>query len=230
MGKLVDHSSLSATLDAANEMRFQGMPLTGSQTRELLSWLDGRCGKPGSYEGMPAPTESDFAAGIRTFTGETVTTGAGIAHLLGEEACRLLCLLARDADEARTVHEKASRGMVARLTAGTADNGIYCCGKCSVALWRHVAAGGFPQLQPSRFLRNAVRALSRERDDKNGWGGRFPFWYTVLALAEMDFVEARAELRHATPRLERALLRPQKGVYAERRMTISKMALTRLGQ
>ena len=41
------------------------------------------------------------------------------------------------------------------------------------------------------------------RDGDQQWR-RFPFWYTVLALSEMDNAEARTELKYAATVLERA--------------------------
>jgi hypothetical protein len=55
------------------------------------------------------------------------------------------------------------------------------------------------------------------RDGKQEWR-RFPFWYTVLTLSEMDSVEAKSELKYAAPALERVAGRPvPSAVYARRR-------------
>jgi hypothetical protein len=70
--------------------------------------------------------------------------------------------------------------------------------------------------------------LPSVRDSKRGWRA-FPFWYTVLALSEMDFGEATAELKHAAPALERtAGRRVAPTVYARRRRDLAVRALTRL--
>ena len=48
------------------------------------------------------------------------------------------------------------------------------------------------------------------------------FWYTVLALSEMDNVEARAELKYATPELTRVANRSVSStVYAGRRYQLA---------
>jgi hypothetical protein len=55
------------------------------------------------------------------------------------------------------------------------------------------------------------------RNGNHQWR-RFPFWYTVLALTEMDNAEARAELKYAVPALERAASRAvPSALYARRR-------------
>src|SRR5678816_299998 len=102
-------------------------------------WIASR---PPGYAGMPRPTDHDFCEGIELFTGEIVTSNAGIAHVLGEEACRTLILLGVRTAPVRRTLERATAGILARL--GGNDSGIYCCGRCSAALWRRMAAGGFP--------------------------------------------------------------------------------------
>ena len=78
--------------------------------------------------------------------------------------------------------------------------GLYGCGKCSVGLWRNLLAGGLDRHEER--LRRGGSHLRSVRDGEHHWR-RFPFWYTVLALSEMDSTEARAELKYA-PALERA--------------------------
>ena len=79
--------------------------------------------------------------------------------------------------------------------------GLFCCGKCSVGLWRNLLAGGLDRRE-ERLRRGALH-LRSVRDGTRGWR-RFPFWYTVLAVSEMDSTEARVELKYAAPARERA--------------------------
>jgi hypothetical protein len=66
------------------------------------------------------------------------------------------------------------------------------------------------------------------RDGERGWR-KFPFWYTVLALNEMDSREATAELQYAAPTLERTASRAvPAAVYARRRHTLAARTLNRL--
>ena len=90
---LVKTSSLAATLDAVNEATFFDRLPAKAQRREAARWIAARQGLRGSYAGMFAPTEKDFTGGIRLFTGERIATGAGVGHILGEEACRALWVL-----------------------------------------------------------------------------------------------------------------------------------------
>jgi hypothetical protein len=66
------------------------------------------------------------------------------------------------------------------------------------------------------------------RDGEHGWR-RFPFWYTVLALSEMDNREAKAELKYAAPALERTARRAvPSALYAKRRHELAVRTLKSL--
>ena len=127
---IVNHDSLSLTLDAVNEAFFYQNPLTWLQKEQAAEWIAGRQGKPGSYSSMFAPTEFDLKEGARLFTGERVQSRAATSHILGEEACRALIQLDVSITEVRDALERASLGIMGRLSP---KSGIYCCGKCSAA-------------------------------------------------------------------------------------------------
>ena len=100
--------------------------------------------------------------------------------------------------------EVADEGLLRCLERAAEDPrnsnpGLYCCGKCSVGVWRNLLAGGLDRRE-ERLLRGASH-LRLVRDGDHGWR-KFPFGYTVLALSEMDTVEARTESKYAAPALE----------------------------
>jgi hypothetical protein len=104
--------------------------------------------------------------------------------------------------------------------------GLFCCGKCSVGLWRNLLAGGLDRRE-ERLSRGAAH-LKSMRDGQHQWR-RFPFWYTVLALSEMDNAAAAAELRYAAPELTRVAKRAvPSATYARRRHEVAVRALNRL--
>ena len=81
--------------------------------------------------------------------------------------------------------------------------------------------------QEERLQRGAAHLRSM-RDGKSGWR-RFPFWYTVLALSEMDNREARTELKYAAPELTRVAQRSApSAVYTLRRHQLAVRTLDRL--
>lgn len=230
---IVDDASLSATLDAVNEALFFGRKLSQSERREAAVWIAGRRGLPGAYAGMFAPTEKDFREGATFFTGESIRTGAGAAHILGEEACRALILLGVKPAPVRDALEEATAGMARRFRAewsreqkaGRPWLGRYCCSKCSVALWRHLAAGGLERAE--YHLHAALKGLKPLRTANGRWQ-HYPFWYTLLAVSEIELPAALAELRHAAPACERAVRRiAEEDTFAQRRRALAERCLAR---
>ncbi len=201
---IINQNSLSKTLDVLNEVFFFQQPLTRLQREQVAEWLVSRQGKPGSYAGMFAPTELDFREGAGLFTGEIVQSRAAIAHILGEEACRAIILIDVQFDDVRQTLERASLGMKTRLGP---PSGIYCCGKCTAALWRHLVVGGLNDSQ--RRLTAGLEALKARRDGEGRWR-TFPFYYTLLALNEINSPLAIEEMKYASPVCERYLMRVSK--------------------
>lgn len=220
---VVDLGSLADVLDVVNEAWFQGRTLPKSRKERTARWIAGRQGLPGAYhETMFAPTDSDRNEGVRLFTGERLTTRAGTAHVLGEEACRALILLDAPSAHARDALGRATEGMSAVLRKAAAskrwrDNpGEYCCGTCSVSLWRHMAVGGLPDVDPQRWLSAGLRSLKAHRLGNGRWR-RFPLHYTLLAISEIDLPGALKEMRYAAPVCERHLRRGPKDDEIDRR-------------
>src|SRR5262249_48531643 len=159
--------------------------------------------------------------GVRLFSGERVNS-ASARHILGEEACRVLRQLNVRDRQVQSAIDSADAGLMKCLIRAAANKqnsnpGLYCCGKCTVGLWRHLVAGGLDR-QDER-LRKGVQHLSNVRDGHGGWR-RFPFWYTILLLSELEFPAAGAELRYASPELERTVARSTAAPIALRRKSI----------
>jgi len=224
-------NSLAALVDSIEQKRYFGQKIPAREllaaTREIAS----RQGLPGSYAGMFAPTRLDFRRGIRVFTGEPVRSGAATAHILGEECCRLLLRLDVKDRLVSAALARAEAGMLERLKPPerihARNVGFYCCGICTVSLWRHLAADGLDK--PAPRFRDGLRVLASCRSDNNRWN-RFPFFYTLLALTELDVPEAGKELLWAAPAAERSLktLRGA-GRFPKRRRAVLEQALARAG-
>jgi hypothetical protein len=216
---LIDRTSLSQTVDAINAAHFDGRGLATAERGQAARWIAGRQGLPGAYGGTFAGFPSERSRGIVLFTGERIAS-ASARHILGEEASRALRLLrVRDRGVTRAL-EAADEGMMRRLARAAEDArkrnpGLYCCGKCSVGFWRNLLAGGLDRREER--LQDGVLHLRSVRDGDHGWR-KFPFWYTVLALSEMESGKAKAELKYAAPALERAASRAvPSAIYARRR-------------
>lgn len=220
--KLIHPHSLAATLDAVEEAFFLGRPLAVAQRQQVARWIAGRQGLPGSYAGMFAPGSQDWD-GIAVFTGEMIATRAGVSHILGEEACRALIRLGTTQASVRNRLALATQGMLNRLqpsgVSSRSIRGMYCCGICSVAMWRHLMVGGLSESQ--RRLVAGMKELKVHRDGCGRWR-RFPFWYTLLALSEINLPGARTEMRYAAPHCERYLRRAcHNGKYTQRRRFVA---------
>ena len=227
---LISRTSLSQTVDAINAAHFGGHALTTTERTQVAQWIAARQGLSGSYGGTFAGFPSERSRGIVLFTGERIAS-ASARHILGEEASRALRLLrVRDRDVMRAL-EAADDGLMRCLARAAADPrkrnpGLYCCGKCSVGLWRNLLSGGLNRREER--LRQGALHLRSVRDGEHGWR-KFPFWYTVLALSEMETHEAEEELKHAAPALERTATRAvASDVYPRRRQQLAARTLDNL--
>jgi hypothetical protein len=225
--RLLHTSSLGATVDAINDAMFLGRRVPQSEAKQAALWIASRQGQAGSYAGLPAPMKLDFKQGVQFFTGEGINSGAGVGHILGEEACRALLKLGYKAKPVQVALARASAGLLSRMNEHYPKmSGTYCCGSCSVAYWRHLAAGGL-DLQEKR-LTNGLKHLRGRRDGKGRWQG-FPFYYTLLALNEMELPGAVRELKYAAPACERALQhKPPTSKYDKRRQLLLGRVLDRI--
>ena len=227
---LIATTSLSRTVDAVNAARFEARVLARSDRSRVAQWIASRQGLPGAYGHMFAGFPSERQKGIVLFTGERITS-ASARHILGEEASRALRWLNVRSRAVAKALETADDGMMQCLARAAehplgGNPGLFCCGKCSVGLWRNLLSGGLDRRE-ERLQRGAVYLRSMRNGD-SGWR-RFPFWYTVLALGEMDIVEANAELKYAAPALERAAARTvPAALYARRRHELAVRVLNGL--
>ncbi len=227
---LISRASLSQTVDAINAAYFYRRTLAAAERGQAARWIAARQGLDGAYGGTFAGFPAERSKGIVLFTGERIAS-ASARHILGEEASRVLRLLRmRDRSVIRAL-EVADEGLLRCLERAAEDPrnsnpGLYCCGKCSVGVWRNLLAGGLDRRE-ERLLRGASH-LRSVRDGDHGWR-KFPFWYTVLALSEMDTVEARTELKYAAPALERTARRSvPSAVYGRRRHELAVRTLNGL--
>jgi hypothetical protein len=216
--------SLVSAVDRLDEAHFYGQVLPDQD--DITAVIVARQGGAGAYAGSFALMPEERAAGIRVFTGEHMTS-ASARHIIGEESCCVLRRLKRQSPAVKQAIEAAGAAMRSHII-GVADGnghpGLFCCGRCSVALWRHLAAGGFDSRETR--LADGMKHLRQHRDGQGGWT-RFPFHYTVLAMTEIGPELARSELQYAAPALEKKLSRrPAKGAYAQRRHDVMSRALT----
>ena len=224
---LLDETSLTATVDAVNAAFFYGEKTTAADRQKAARWIASRQGLPGSYGDMFAMTEGDSAEGVRIFTGQEVGSGGGARHVLGEETCRALRLLDAAQPGVQQALDRATAFMAGKMTGGTMQRGMYCCGRCTPSVWRHISAGLTDQEPWEEFVYAGLRTLKASRLDTGKWRF-FPFHYTLLALTEMDGPAAIAEMRHAAPLCEKTVARkPRPGEYARRQWLVAERVLAK---
>jgi hypothetical protein len=221
---LIHKTSLSQTVDAINAAFFEGRAIPLAERKAAARWIAARQGLPRSYADTFAGFDRERASGIVSFTGERFTS-ASARHILGEEACRALRLLRVPDKSVQAALDRANDALLRCLALGS-NPGKFCCGKCSVGMWRNLLSGGLDRREER--LRRGALYLRTMRKGQSAWS-KFPFWYTVLALVDMDVPEATRELRYAAPVLERAAKRsPGASKYAQRRHEIADRAMARL--
>jgi hypothetical protein len=226
--KVLNTQSLGLTIDAISLAQFSGREIPHAESARAAKWITGRQGMPGAYRvSFFAPTKLDFANGFHVFTGEHIISRAATSHIIGEEACRALSLLGVNTLEVREARNRANTALEEWIECaenGGPGAGTFCCGKCSVALWRNLLTHG--QGTAGRRLAAGMKALKAARE--GGKWRRFPFHYTLLALGEIDSPLALAEIRYAAPVIERALKLPARGEYASRRRVVMERSLARV--
>ena len=196
--------SLYSAIDSVSESLFFNRLISNSQRDAVANWIVGRQGLPDAYADMFAPTEKD-THGVCLFTGEAVRSRVGIAHILGEECCRVIALLDVRNRQVRNALDRAKSGLSQKIDQWETcrrSPGLYCCGTCSAAYWRNLAIGLLPRSEER--LRLGLRGLRKLRTRDGRWR-RFPFFYTCLVLTEIGPHLARDEMQYAAPYWQRNL-------------------------
>jgi len=230
--------SLGETLNNVHDACFFSRRTTAAQRKEAAEWIASRHGQAGAYANTFALLPAERRDGIRLFTGERVTSAAA-RHIAGQEACRALRLLEVKAPKVRQALDIAAGSL--HQCVGPLDRkadperwsapfqgGVYCCGQCSAALWRHILAGGWDH--PEQRLSRGLKYLRNCRKGDGAWR-IFPYWYTMLALSEMPLPEAAAEIEYGRAKLERAAAlnpRDTESSTRHRRTEVARRALNRL--
>jgi hypothetical protein len=219
--------SLSATIDRVNQAYFDGVVLGKTAHEQAVKTILSRAGAANSYgRNTFGLTPVDERSRTHTFTGEGLTSPASRNHIHAEEACRCLILLNRTAKRRLVELDSASQALLEMIQRGEAKGkakGTFCCGPCTVALWRHLAVGGLGSY--AKNLDAGLGALATHRDDNGSWR-RFPFFYTLSALAEVpELQNAKRAIRYALPECEKRLakLKPTSEFSRRRRRVLERI-------
>ncbi len=223
----INPNSLYKTLDNLNQNFLEGKTLTPQEKKQISEWIASRHGKDGAYAKLLfAPTPEDFR-GIRLFTGDKLSSKASIAHILGEESLRALFLMNVNDEKIKKTAKDAGAGFTRMLKKvykqGYYTEGVFCCGKCTAAYWRNISAEGVKKNK--KILEGGIRYLKLHRDGKGKWK-RFPFFYTLLALIDIDLPSAREELKYASGICRKyALRKDNDDIYMKRKKEIARRVM-----
>ncbi len=214
---LLNRSSLYKTVDNVNEALFYNKPISKKEANEIISWISGRLDTKHSYNHSFGLTDYDLNHPVYTFTGERLLC-ASMRHIMAEESSRVMIKLSEITGTKSPALEKTTdifSKMLDNYRSYGKPEGTFCCGACTIGLWRHLNAGGLKKHQ--RSLPDGILALHGSRDESGKWG-RYPFYYTLLALSEINDDSAIKEINYAMPACERAFKRlHKKGKFAKRR-------------
>lgn len=216
---ILDQSSLWKTVDNANQAWFDGLKISPAEGAAIAGWITSRQGKSGGYRGMYAPTSLDLERGIILFSGEKVDYAAA-RHILGQEAAHAIARLGIKDSLVERAYQQATGWIWEQQDIH--QQGTFCCGRCTLAVWRHLSIVDFDSREA--LLVNGLKNLKSTRDGEGQWG-RYPFYYTLYTLLDLDLEPAVAELRYALPRLERLQRTIRSGDYSDRRKVMVERAL-----
>ncbi len=219
---ILDLTSLVSTLDNINAAFLSGEVIAPEEGLEVARWIVSRQGEKGCYRGMAAPMQADFSNGIRVFTGEKLVC-ASARHIMGQEAARATWLLGRSDPAVYNAYLHATGWM--RENQEFQHNGTFCCGRCTLAFWRHAWAGDFDHKE-AHFVRG-LQTMKEMRLGDGKWRN-FPFFYAIYTLSEVELELAHTELRYARPVMERYIKRAQTDVYSKRKVAILTWVLENL--
>jgi hypothetical protein len=219
---ILDPNSLMMTIDNVNECLFNSLSIPEEEGLEAARWIVSRRGEKGAYRGMFAPTQQDFEHGIRVFTGEKLTS-ASARHIMGQEAARAAWLLGKQDLIVHMAYDRATNWMIEN--PDFLQTGTFCCGNCTLAFWRHFAVGNFEKQEA--LISKGLMLMKANRSGDGKWH-RFPFFYAIYTLHELELEEAKSELIYARPVMERYVNRTPKDIYSRRKIAIIEKALEQI--
>jgi hypothetical protein len=201
---------VDAVSDADGAISFGEVDVDGDA---LVGWLLELQVRAGRSAGLFQPTAADYEE-RRLVTGERLKTKLATIHVLSQEAARVLHILGGGSPTVAAAVRLAS----ARLS-GTCYALQRCTiGECAASFIGYV-----------RFLKAVLgesatpditwrlKTLAEHREGSGRWG-RFPPYYTVLVLSEIDLPTAHDELTYAKALwAPGARMAPVEEPYAERR-------------
>ena len=221
--KILNENSLAATIDAVNHAHFNDLKIPKLEAAKTIKWISSTYGN--GYNGGFGLVTNESDKSLYTFTGEPLKSASG-RHIISEEASRAILILNKTARlSAPRNLERVTEDFQNIIPHASLDNvpATFCCGPCTVSVWRHIAAGGLPQQKTQ--ISKAMTILESHQKDDGTWR-RFPFYYTILALLELNIPTAKKQMKHVLETCEKKLKRVRtSSTFGERRKAVLERAL-----
>ncbi len=191
---LIHPNSLVSTVDSTMEALFYAQSIPAPQQEQIGAFIISHQTVSGRNSGFFYSPASDNGAPLGLFSGERLTTQFAHRHYLLIENTRLLRLLRLDDVKVTQSIHLAEQRMNSTCYSKFCTTGE--CKTLSIAYMRYLALN--PREHTGELLVSFLRILADHRDGKGKWLG-FPYYYTLLVLAELNHPSALAELDYAVP-------------------------------
>jgi hypothetical protein len=214
---------LFQTLDLLNELTFKGLFITENEKDALVDWLSSRQYRVTALAGFFRPTPLDQELPLRLFTGERIQTHFATDFISSIEAARALRLLIDPGSDLEHLLLPTEERISQACFASQCTQGE--CAHATIALLRYLGVGGLNRTGSS--LAAFLQTIHNHQDGKGRWE-RLPFYYTLLALTEIQSPGAYAELQYAAPACEALIRKPARSTKVdERRRAVLERVLNR---
>jgi len=214
--KIEESFSLIKDIDFLNEHLFYNKPLPKRFSDPIIERFLSRQIQYGNSIGQFSLTPNDYLEGSILFTGEKLHTKLAIRSITGQEICRHISLFASKNEKTELVLELADKWLTDSCFAEFCSTGE-CC-HSTIGFMRYLNTLKCHNYES--ILINFIELLAQHRNKKTGWD-KFPFYYTLLVLSEINLPEARNELSFALPLCEQNFDKIENvNIHTQRRLDI----------
>jgi hypothetical protein len=189
---------------------------------QVAEFIAGQQVRYGRDSGVFIESKNVSRSKVRVFTGEKLQTNLAAKIILTTESTRALVLSNSASEFVQSSIDLAVNWLEDQCISKFCSTGE--CKYSTIAFMRLLNALG-----KTERLDRMIRILSKHRDDRGGWKG-FPYFFTLLALAETETETATEELNYvldfAQSRFSRSRIEEP---YSSRRAQILTQIMDRFG-
>jgi hypothetical protein len=190
---------------------------------QVVDFIIGQQIRYGQDAGIFVESRNVSRSKVRVYTGEKIQTYLAAKNILTIESTRALVLTRSSSESASSSIALAASWLENQCFSNFCTTGE--CKHSSVAFMRYLNALG-----TTDRLEHMVSKLSKFRDGKGGWKG-FPYFFTLLALSEIESPIVDDELHYAFSFTDQRFRRIQsEEPYISRRSEILSSVQNRFGQ